>query len=84
MALVIVLFVASSIGSNLENLMAIIVHIHFNTSKEQNRSTEGYMFETQKSGSKTRSGEIGINIRTHASPKMGQDQVKIGPSPYQF
>ena len=28
------------------------------------------MFETQKSGNKTRSGEIGLNIRTHASPKV--------------
>ena len=27
------------------------------------------MFETQKSGNKTNSGEIGIIIRTHASPK---------------
>ena len=33
------------------------------------------MFETQKSGKKTSSGEIGHNIRTHASPKVGQDQV---------
>ena len=28
------------------------------------------MFETQKSGNKTSSGEIGLNIRTLASPKM--------------
>ena len=33
------------------------------------------MFETQKSVNKTSSGEIGLDIRTHASPKMGQDQV---------
>ena len=33
------------------------------------------MFETQKSGNKTYLGEIGLNIRTHASPKVGQDQV---------
>ena len=33
------------------------------------------MFETQKSGNKTCSGEIGLDIRTHASPEMGQDQV---------
>ena len=33
------------------------------------------MFETQKSGDKTSSGEIGLNIRTLASPKVGQDQV---------
>ena len=38
------------------------------------------MFETQKSGNKTRSGEIGLDIRTHASPKVGQDQVSRGVS----
>ena len=38
------------------------------------------MFETQKSGNKTRSGEIGLDIRTHASPKVGQDQVSGGIS----
>ena len=31
------------------------------------------MFETRKSGNKTSSGEIGLNIRTLASPKVGQD-----------
>ena len=34
------------------------------------------MFEIQKSGDKTSSGEIGIDIRTLASPKVGQDQVQ--------
>ena len=38
------------------------------------------VFETQKSGDKTSSGEIGINIRTFASPKVGQDQVSRGVS----
>ena len=38
------------------------------------------MFETQKSGDKTSSGEIGLDIRTHASPKVGQDQVSGGVS----
>ena len=33
------------------------------------------VFEIQKSGDKTSSGEIGLDIRTHASPKVGQDQV---------
>ena len=33
------------------------------------------IFETQKSGNKTSLGEIGLNIRTYASPKVGQDQV---------
>ena len=31
------------------------------------------MFEIQKFGDKTSSGEIGLDIRTHASPKMEQD-----------
>ena len=39
-----------------------------------------WMFETQKSGNKTSSGEIGLNIRTHASPKVGEDQVSEGVS----
>ena len=38
------------------------------------------MFKTQKSGSNASSGEIGLNIRTHASPKVGQDQVSRGVS----
>ena len=36
------------------------------------------MFDTQKSGDKTSSGEIGLNIRTFASPKVGQNQVSGG------
>ena len=38
------------------------------------------MFEIHKSGDKTSSGEIGLDIRTHASPKVGQDQVSGGVS----
>ena len=38
------------------------------------------LFETQKSGNKTSSGEIGLDIRTHANPKVGQDQVSGGVS----
>ena len=38
------------------------------------------MFEIQKSGDKTSSGEIGLDIRTHASPKVEQDQVSGGVS----
>ena len=38
------------------------------------------VFETQRSGDKTSSGEIGLDIRTHASPKVGQDQVSGGVS----
>ena len=47
--------------------------------RKQKRSTEG-VFEIQKSGDKTSSGEIGLDIRTHASPKVGQDQVSGGQS----
>ena len=36
------------------------------------------MFEIHKSGDKTSSGEIGLDIRTHASPKVGQDHVSGG------
>ena len=35
------------------------------------------VFEIQKSGDKTSSGEIGLDIRTHASPKVGQDLIYI-------
>ena len=43
------------------------------------------MFEIQKSGDKTSTGEIGLDIRTHVSPKVGQDQVSGGVSvPYHF
>ena len=38
------------------------------------------MFKTQKSGNTTSSGEIDLNIRTLASPKVGQDQVSGGVS----
>ena len=38
------------------------------------------MFEIQKSENKTSSGENGLNIRTLASPEVGQDQVSGGVS----
>ena len=38
------------------------------------------MFETQKSGKKTSSEEIGLNIKTLASPKVRQDQMSGGVS----
>ena len=38
------------------------------------------MFKTQKPANKTSSGEISLDIRTHASPKVGQDQVPGGVS----
>ena len=36
------------------------------------------MFATQTSRNKTSSGDIGLNIRTLASPEVGQDQVSGG------
>ena len=47
--------------------------------KQQKQKYRG-MFETHKSRNKTSSGDIGINIRTFASPKVGQDQVSGGVS----
>ena len=44
--------------------------------KEKHRGA----LETQRSGDKTSQGEIGLDIRTHASPKVGQDQVSGGVS----
>ena len=38
------------------------------------------MLETQKCRNKTISGEIDLNIRTHASPIDGQGQVSRGVS----
>ena len=49
---------------------------HLGKAKQKYRG----VFETQKSGNKTSSEEIGLNIRTLASPKVGQDQVYEGVS----
>ena len=38
------------------------------------------MFETHKSGNKTSSGDIDLNIKTYANPEVGQDQVSGGVS----
>ena len=56
----------------------LILHCksHFSKQKQKYRG----MFETQKSRNKTSSGDIGLNIRTLASPKVGQDQVSGGVS----
>ena len=48
--------------------------------KEKAKEKYRGVFEIQKSGDKTSSGEIGLDIRTHASPKVGQDQVSGGVS----
>ena len=45
----------------------------------QKRSTERCS-KLKKSGNWTSSGEIGLDIRIHASPKVGQDQVSGGVS----
>ena len=52
------------------------------TKLDRTQAKEKYrgVFEIQKSGDKTSSGEIGLDIRTHASPKVGQDQVSGGVS----
>ena len=51
-------------------------HVSFCEAKEKYRG----VFEIQRSGDKTSSGKIGLDIRTHASPKVGQDQVSGGVS----
>ena len=61
-----------AIGFTTEDLLDII----YTKAKEKYRG----MFEIQKSGDKTSSGEIVLDIRTHASPKVGQDQVSGGVS----
>ena len=48
------------------------------TMKQKQKYRE--MFETQKSRNKTSSGDIGLNVRTLASPKVGQNQVSGGVS----
>ena len=45
----------------------------------QNRSTEGCS-KLKSPEKKTSSGEIGLDIRIHASPKVGQGQVSGGVS----
>ena len=51
-----------------------------NYSKQKKKQKYRGMFKTQKSGNKTSSREIGLNIRTLASPRVGQDQVSGGVS----
>ena len=58
------------------NISVICNRIKIKGAKEKYRG----VFEIQKSGDKTSSGEIGLEIRTHASPKVGQDQVSGGVS----
>ena len=63
------------IASSLKDIIFILyTDTYVLNQYEANEKYRG-MFETQKSGNKTSSGEIGLDIRTHASPKKGQDQV---------
>ena len=55
-----------------------ILLFFFNLSKAKEKYRG--VFEIQKSGDKTSTGEIGLDIRTHASPKVGQVQVSGGVS----
>ena len=47
-------------------------------SLKQNRSTEGC--SKLKSANKTSTGDTHLDIRTHSSPKVGQNQVSGGVS----
>ena len=62
--------------SNQVHPLKLLLKITLMKAKEKYRG----MFEIQKSGDKTSSREIGLDIRTHASPKVGQDQVSGGVS----
>ena len=55
----------------------IILHVYVKFKINLFNAREKYrgMFEIRKSGDKTSSGEIGFQIRTHASPKVGQDRM---------
>ena len=57
-----------------------IIIISFATMTIKGKERYRGVFEIQKSGDKTSSGEIGLYIRTNASPKVGQDQVSGGVS----
>ena len=59
-------------------LFNFIIKSHAESSRQKQKYRG--MFETQKSGDKTSSGEIGLNIRTLVSPKVGQDQLSGGVS----
>ena len=50
--------------------------------KKKKTTTQKYrgMFETRRSGNRTSSGDIGLNIKILSSPKVGQDQVSRGVS----
>ena len=64
------------------SFLAPSAHFIQNQISSLNKQKQKYrgMFETQKSRNKTSSGDIGLNIWTPASPKVGQDQVSGGVS----
>ena len=53
---------------------------YFRARREEAKEKYRGVFEIQRSGDKTSSVEIGLDIRTYASPKVGQDQVSGGVS----
>ena len=60
----------------LQHVLKTVLYMNAILRRTKNKAWEYRgMFEIQKSGDKTSSGEIGLDIRTHASPKVGQDQV---------
>ena len=63
----------------LDNVVFLGIHVIKVMPFEANEKYRG-MFETQKSGNKTSSREIGPNIGTYASLNVGQDHVPDGVS----
>ena len=72
----IITHLSCKIAGVLSNLTETVFLVFWKETKEKYRG----MFETQKSRNKTSSGEIVLDIRTVASPKVGQDQVSGGVS----
>ena len=70
----------NSFAANFLTNLFSLCHIYFNRKGHKAKEKYRGIFETQKSGDKTGPGEIGLDIRTHASPKVGQDQVSGGVS----
>ena len=64
---------------NLLNHISVKFEVTEDTRSQAKEKYRG-VFEIQRTGDKTSSGEIGLDIRTHASPKVGQDQVSGGVS----
>ena len=67
-------------GGGIESPITFILSFYLRLWFQHRKREVPRVFEIQKSGDKTSSGEIGLDIRTHASPKVGQDQVSGGVS----